>query len=545
MQLLSYWQEMVPLSEVTFYKMGGLTKYFTKPKNINQIYETLKFCRENKICTAILGLGSNCVFADGLFDGLVLSLENLANFYWESESYLYAEAGVTNTQIAEACLQACRDGAWWMFRMPGQVGASVRMNARCFGGEMEQVVCSVLAIDASGKLSSYDASEIFLGYKSTLFMNNPHLIIGVRFYFPNQNTYENILQKMHECESERLKKHHFDYPSCGSTFKNNYNLGKPSGQIFDELKFKGTTIGEAQVSNWHGNFIWNLGRAKTEDMLTLASSMREKVMHELGSQVDLEVQPVGVFSNKLFDKCGMEKLGPFFSYHGKEKQQEKWVGLFYHPNQDFNQKEYPCENLSATFSSYQGDKQKNFQHIKFKITQLLSMNDAQKFVNEPFLKWETQTLLHPKNIFHTVPHLPDGSFVNKLWEYSVSEIFMARADDHEKYIEVELNHLGHHIFLCFSGIRTQSSLEFSPIPKFFFHENSLPDKSYKYSFGLYFSYSDLEYVLKNSSHLAIQGALSLGNEDYSLAPHWGVDSSRHDNKPDFHQPGRYFLIKLH
>src|SRR6185503_7839352 len=101
LHLPNFIQNNTSITENTYYKMGGVARYFARPKNIVEVQQSLFFCKQHQLPCAILGCGSNSVYADGVFDGFILSLQNLNSWHWESEEYLFVEAGVTNTEVAE------------------------------------------------------------------------------------------------------------------------------------------------------------------------------------------------------------------------------------------------------------------------------------------------------------------------------------------------------------------------------------------------------------------------------------------------------------
>jgi UDP-N-acetylmuramate dehydrogenase len=164
-------QTGVSLSSKTYYGMGGLAHWYAEPESLSALQEALAFAREKSLPMAVLGSGSNSVVSDVEFPGLILSLASLRRWHWMSPRSLFVEAGVTNTEIAEICLEQGVEHGSWMFRMPGMVGASVRMNARCYGGEISQVVQSVTTVNWEGRLKLWQPSEIFHGYKSTALMS--------------------------------------------------------------------------------------------------------------------------------------------------------------------------------------------------------------------------------------------------------------------------------------------------------------------------------------------------------------------------------------
>ena len=198
-----------------------------------------------------MGKGSNILFSDTFFPGIVISLDRMHRLFWISDDELFCEAGADNTLIAEELLESRRGGGEWLYRLPGQIGSTVRMNARCFGGEISAVTAGIQTVSLEGRLRWKTPDEVFHGYKHTSLMDNPEIVVAVLLRFPQKRPMEDIKSQMEGYEEERTKKHHFDFPSCGSTFKNNYAAGRSSGSIFEELGFKGREEGGAIVSRHH------------------------------------------------------------------------------------------------------------------------------------------------------------------------------------------------------------------------------------------------------------------------------------------------------
>ncbi|WP_186645790.1 UDP-N-acetylmuramate dehydrogenase [Fluviispira vulneris] len=560
-----FFLENQPLNNKTYYRMGGKARFFAEPNNISEIQQAIFWTKENSIPCSVLGSGSNSVYADGDFAGLVISLEKLSAWHWENSETLFVEAGVTNTEIAEICLQENRAGAGWMYRMPGQLGASVRMNARCYGGEISQIVSQIFTLDMDGILKTYRNEEVFQGYKKTLLMNKPEIVIGARLRFPQTESPEILMQFMHECEADRHKKKHFFMPSCGSTFKNNYSIGKPSGQLFDQLGLKGTRVGNAAVSEFHANFVWNLGNASTYDMLSLTAIMRSKAMTELDADLELEVQPVGEFSQTLYTKCGMQALGPSY----QSEKNNKWVGLLWHPNERHTKKSaslkaFPKKIFESPYLEYSQNSYQGIPSIGIEIVQLISMSKAIKNANQPFLKWLTYCPDSLEKYFlHSPPRKNNkkNNFVDELWKYSVSELFIADVKNSNRYLEFEMTVNGDWIALEFIGLRQRSERSQIPNEQLWsgleiirLYKNDLLKGELRNSFGMSFTYNQLKTIInKKSRKILIQGALSLGDRKYLLAPYWkqnkyskseGGEIVKNEIVPNFHQPSKYWLISL-
>jgi len=540
------------VAAVTYFGIGGHAEYFAQPRSLSELLECLTWAQSRNLPIAVFGSGSNSLLADGAFSGLVINLSCMTNAYWETPDTLFAEAGVSNTEIAEICLDAARAGAAWMYRMPGQLGATVRMNARCYGGEISQIARDVFTIDMQGRLRVHSGKDVFYGYKKTLLMDKPEVVVAVRLQLPEAAERDVLLNIMQTCEADRHRKHHFDHPSCGSTFKNNYSVGRPSGQVFDECGLKGTRIGRSEVSQFHANFVWNLGGTSAHDMLSLAAHMRERALTLKNADLELEVQPVGLFDEKTFLACALDKLGP-----SVPEQSSHWVGLFWHPalpEQKSSTSTFPRMLMQSPFQHYFRTPGEGQPHVQVQLLQLISLADAAQSPDKPFLRWETYKTGAEKtpswsSIFPLTPATPPD-FLDELWNFSVSELFIAHGDSASgEYLEFEMTPQGHWIAIAFEAPRKRKAAHQSP-QKDLWPALPINLTSDRLSAELPFR---LVEPLIHDGQLRVQACLSLGNQGWFLAPQWAPSGSaecwdtqhKPEVKPDFHQPRRFWRIALH
>jgi UDP-N-acetylmuramate dehydrogenase len=531
----------VILTECVYYRIGGVARYFGEPDTFAEVREVVLWARKNELPFAYLGAGSNSLFSDEAFAGVIISFANLCAWHWETDSVLYAEAGVENSAIAAACLRAGRKGAAWMHKLPGQVGATTRMNARCYSGEMSQIVSHVLSIDIDGNLITRPSAEVFLGYKETTYMKNGEAIVAVRFSFPESESVLELSNAMSDCEIDRDNKHHFEAPSCGSTFKNNYAVGVPSGRIFDELGFRGQHEGGAKVSLHHANFIQNTGNATAKDVLTLAARMRKAAADHKNAVLDLEVEAIGSFDLSLISACGISSAC--------QSKAKCMAGLAWAPNVDIPANAFPKTLFSAPFIEYFRKPCAGETNILATVTQLLPLSEAIRNPEEPFLRWQTSAESNLHTIFSHMPKAPRNSFVNELWEYSVSEIFFA-APNSQQYDEYEMTPEQHWIAIAHHGKRLRKPGHENPSARFW--PNASPWGN-KHNFGMDFPYAAIAHLVENRA-ISLQCCLSVGNGSYHLAPHWmnlrnepsGVwkDDTPPNVKADFHQPERFWKVTL-
>jgi UDP-N-acetylmuramate dehydrogenase len=177
----------------------------------------------------------------------------------------------------------------------------VRMNARCYGGEISNFVTSVTVVTKEGSIKTYsDLSSVFRGYKDTLFMDNGDLVCEVEITLEEvgDEKLKVIKEKMDFCEKDRTAKGQFLYPTCGCVFKNNYDpkVSVSSGMLLEKSGLKNLEFGGAQVSDGHANFVYNKS-ATSSDILNLSFKMRERVYEMFGVWLDYEMEILGSLSN--------------------------------------------------------------------------------------------------------------------------------------------------------------------------------------------------------------------------------------------------------
>jgi UDP-N-acetylmuramate dehydrogenase len=315
----------VPLSEHCSYQIGGNADYYAEPKSREELVFLLDYCIRYSVPYYIFGLGSNILFPDQPKKGkLFISLKR----YMEAEfkgSSLFVSSGMPLSFLALAGAIAGCDRLLFTYLLPGCVGAGIYINAKYFDWQMSQAVDTVYYIDLSDDVASVKAirpQDCKFSYKHSIFQEKPWLIVGADILLPevshkskndiksafdyvaeggsNLSSLEKfysffaletlqekgILEKAPESFQntvrDRTGKHHFDYPSCGSVFKNNYSFGTPMGVLIDRLNLKGTSHGGAMIAPHHGNIIINYNNAKAEDVLYLMDLVTESINREFG-----------------------------------------------------------------------------------------------------------------------------------------------------------------------------------------------------------------------------------------------------------------------
>jgi UDP-N-acetylmuramate dehydrogenase len=517
----------VSLAAKAYYGIGGKARFFAMPQSVAELSSLLLWNRTHRLPLALMGSGSNTLFADAAFPGIVISLERMQRLCWLSDDSLLCEAGVENTLIAEELFSAGKSGGEWLYRLPGQIGATVRMNARCFGGEISAVTTRIQTLSVNGELRWRLPDEVFLGYKQTSLMEQPEIVVAVVLRFTESFPAEEIRAKMRQHEVEREVKHHFDFPSCGSTFKNNYAFGRSSGAFFEELGFKGAREGGAVVSEHHANFIYNTGCATAADVLRLAARMRQAALGRAGADLELEVQCVGLFDAELLASCGVSSLSD------AQDSSKGWAGLLWSPAEKPHNSFYPRLLMQGQLVGYFGLDREFPEGVQVSVEQLVSIDAAKAAPEAPFFRWTTSRNPALFALKATSP----PAFTDGLWRYSVSELFIGNPSA-PSYLEFEMTPEGHWVALRFAaprqravGYETLSADLLSGLLRLVQNEKS---------FGMELSWQLIEPFINDEQVIALQCCASSGRGDYGLFPWWNSPSS----PADFHQPDQFFQISL-
>ncbi len=519
----------VPLASKAYYGIGGTARFVAMPEALSDLSKLLYWNRTHRLPLALMGSGSNILFSDSGFPGIVISLERMLRLSWLSDDELLCGVGVENSAIAEQLFEAGKGGGEWLYKLPGQIGATVRMNARCFGGEVSEITAAILTISVDGRLQWRLPEEVFQGYKHTLLMEQPEIVVAVLLRFPEGRPAEEIRKVMAGYEEERTTKHHFDFPSCGSTFKNNYTVGRPSGVIFEELGFKGEVEGGAMVSEHHANFIYNRGGATADDVLRLAARMRGAALGRAGAELDLEVQCIGLFDAALLASCGVSSVAD------RNDPSKGWAGLLWSPDKEEDSTQlFPRLLMQGPLVGYFGLDREFPSGVQVAVEQLCSVESAKAHPGVPFLRWTTR---NPNPALFSLKAPSPASFTDELWRYSVSELFIARAAG-AAYLEFEMTPEGHWVALRFDAPRKRAAGYETPSPEPWRGMVTLVQD--EKSFGMELCWELLKPFVSGDQVIALQCCASSGRGEFGLFPWWEAPAS----PADFHQPDHFFRVPL-
>jgi len=286
----------VSLSGYTTFKVGGPADYLVEIENKFEFKEAIQWSIERGIRYFILGKGSNVLFSDDGYRGLIIYTGGYRRIFG-IDNRVIAEAGAVIDKLIDYAADNSLTGLEFLAGLPGSVGGAVYMNARAYGGEISKVITEgrVLIVDEKDKKikeAKLSREDMGFSYKKSIFQDVNIYLMEAVFFLKKGNPLE-IKEKISEIRTLRKSKGEYLFPNAGCIFKNDYSVGKSSGRIIDECGLKGMRVGKAEVYEKHANFIINKGGANASDIYKLINLIEEEVRRKTGIKLQREIVLVG------------------------------------------------------------------------------------------------------------------------------------------------------------------------------------------------------------------------------------------------------------
>ncbi|MBI4042379.1 MAG: UDP-N-acetylmuramate dehydrogenase [Deltaproteobacteria bacterium] len=294
-----------PMSTYTSLKVGGPADLYFAPVDAEDLAEILTLCQKRGIEWLPFGGGCNLLVTGKGIRGAVIHLKHLilsgasggvldALRQWElfpgEEIRLRLSAALALPRLLNLALERGWGGVEFLAGIPGTVGGAVAMNAGTRLGEFGDVVESVEILAVEGRFIHLPAEDLFFSYRHCELPAGSAVISAEISLYAHPDPRE-MRAKTAEYMQYRRESQPLSKPNCGSVFKN--PPGYKAGALIEECGLKGQRIGDAQISDLHGNFIVNLGEAKSEDVLALIELAKGVVCRELKIELEEEVRIVG------------------------------------------------------------------------------------------------------------------------------------------------------------------------------------------------------------------------------------------------------------
>ena len=279
-----------PLAELTWFRVGGPAQLLFMPEDEQDLSYFLTHLPA-EIPVTVIGLGSNLIVRDGGVPGVVIRLgRGFSNVAAEPEARIRAGAAVPDVKVARAAQDAAIAGLAFLRGIPGAIGGALRMNGGAYGGETKDALVAARGVDRSGHACIFNNGEMRYSYRDC---GVPQEVIFTEALF--QGTPGDpavIAAEMDKITESRENTQPIKSRTGGSTFKN--PPGHKAWQLIDAAGCRGLTVGAAEVSQLHCNFLINRGGASAADIETLGETVRSRVRETSGVELEWEIKRIGV-----------------------------------------------------------------------------------------------------------------------------------------------------------------------------------------------------------------------------------------------------------
>jgi UDP-N-acetylmuramate dehydrogenase len=290
------------LADYSFWQIGGNADLLVEPNSVESLASVISYLSSEKINYLVVGDGSNLLFDDAGFRGVVVKIGSaLSQVSFEPDGVVKAQAGIWVPCFVRKVASHGLAGCQHAIGIPGRLGGLVMMNGGSQRKSISEQLLEVTVMDGNGVLSRLLKEECDFSYRYSRLQEMDVVVVEALFKY-EQGDPGRLHQEMLEILRERRRKFPRKEPNCGSVFLSNpsmYETVGPPGKVIEEAGFKGQSRGGAMVSPRHANFIVNTGDAQARDVLYLIYHIRNKVHQKTEFWLDCEVKFVSQYGDVM------------------------------------------------------------------------------------------------------------------------------------------------------------------------------------------------------------------------------------------------------
>jgi UDP-N-acetylmuramate dehydrogenase len=282
------------LSAYTSYRVGGAAELYVAPRDIEGLQASLKYAKECDLKVTTLGAGSNLLVSDRGISGLVIATRHLRYSYFDTQTgRVTVAAGESIPSLAWEAAKLGWQGLEWAVGIPGSVGGAVVMNAGAHNSCIADILVSAEVLSPDGTIETLTPEELGYAYRTSSLQGGNRVVIQATIQLQPGFDPAFVTATTRQHKQHRLSTQPYNFPSCGSVFRN----PKPyaAGWLIEQSGLKGYQIGGAQVADLHANFIVNRGGAKANDIFCLIRHIQQEVQERWSILLEPEVKMLGEF----------------------------------------------------------------------------------------------------------------------------------------------------------------------------------------------------------------------------------------------------------
>ena len=278
-------EENISLKKYTTYKVGGKSRCVVYPKNVDKLVKLIKLLNQNDIKYKIIGNGSNLLFSDKDYDGILIKLVDFDDIEI-NDNRIKVGAGYSLMKLSRIAMKNSLTGLEFAAGIPGTVGGAVFMNAGAYKSDMGYIVKSVKVLTPDYRIIELENRELDFHYRTSYLKKHANYICleaVIKLEHGSRSAIENLMK---ERLKRRMSSQPLNYPSAGSVFRNPKDMF--AGELIENLGLKGMKHNGAMISDKHANFIVNTGNAKSEDIKYLIDYAYNKVKEKYNVEMVVE-----------------------------------------------------------------------------------------------------------------------------------------------------------------------------------------------------------------------------------------------------------------
>lgn len=279
------YKENVDIATLTTYRTGGIAKLVVHPLNEKKLLLLLKTLKKEKINFKVLGNGSNTLFSDDFYDGVIIKLDSLNEVKF-TRNKVFVEAGASLIRVANMAVKKSLSGLEFATGIPGTIGGAIYMNAGAYKRDMGYIVESIKVITPKFEIITMTNRELNFHYRTSFLQQNKGYICISAILKLQKGDKKEMQEIVKDRMQRRMESQPLEYPSAGSVFRNPEGLF--AGKLIEDLGYKGLQKGGAKISEKHANFIINYNHATSKDIKDLIDFIKEEVKEKYN--VDLKVE---------------------------------------------------------------------------------------------------------------------------------------------------------------------------------------------------------------------------------------------------------------
>jgi UDP-N-acetylmuramate dehydrogenase len=273
------------IKNLSTFRVGGKVDYVVYPKSIEKLIRLIKFLNDNSIKFKVLGNGSNTVFSDKDYNGVIVKLTEL-KYLSIKDTVVRVGAGYNLITLAMKVSKWGLTGLEFATGIPGTIGGAVYMNAGAYKSDMGYLVSDIKVLTPDLKVKTLYNKDLDFHYRTSFLQHNPGYICLEATIVLKRGNKKEIMELIEERRQKRLITQPLEYPSAGSVFRNPPD--DFAGRLIEECGLKGYKIGGAMVSPKHANFIVNYNNATGKDVHDLILYVQEEVKKKFNIELKIE-----------------------------------------------------------------------------------------------------------------------------------------------------------------------------------------------------------------------------------------------------------------